>query len=133
MWLIGFFLKLQGADNGSDSVNPAESWNFFRKRGGKANKGKKEKHNKENSKVLGVPLSKHWHVTVSIFEIFSATYRWILFNEAKYYPESLESVGDLLNFNVGNVNHTKSCKVSIIQYKRNPLRMCQPVDEWKNV
>ena len=49
---FGFFLKLQGADNGSDSVNPAESWNFFRKRGGKANKGKKEKHNKENSKVL---------------------------------------------------------------------------------
>ena len=58
MWHIDFFLKLQGADNGSESVNPAESWNFFRKRGGKTNKGKKEKHNKESSKVLGVPLSK---------------------------------------------------------------------------
>ncbi|XP_078372546.1 adipolin-like isoform X1 [Oculina patagonica] len=42
--------NLQGPDNGSDSVNPAESWNFFRKRGGKGNKGKKEKHSKENSK-----------------------------------------------------------------------------------
>lgn len=42
--------NLTGADNGSDSLNPAESWNFFRKRGSKTSKGKDKKHNKESSK-----------------------------------------------------------------------------------
>ena len=70
MTLMSFCLKLQGADNGSDSVNPAESWNFFRKRGGKSSKGKKEKHNKENSKVLEIPISKYWNMTLSIWQLF---------------------------------------------------------------
>ena len=43
--------KLQGADNGSNALNPAESWNFFRKQGGKGKKGKDKKHNRESSKV----------------------------------------------------------------------------------
>lgn len=78
VWLIVFSLKLQGADNGSDSVNPAESWNFFRKRGGKSSKGKKEKHNKENSKVLEIPLSKYWNMSIGNFSLAPVSWGKIL-------------------------------------------------------
>jgi len=36
--------------NGSDSVNPVESWNFFKKQTNKRNKGKEKKNSKESSK-----------------------------------------------------------------------------------
>lgn len=39
------------SDNGSDPVNPAQSWNYFRKRG-KGNKGKKDKNAKDNTKIV---------------------------------------------------------------------------------
>lgn len=43
--------------NGSDSVNPVESWNFFKKQTNKRNKGKEKKNSKESSKSHCNPSS----------------------------------------------------------------------------